>query len=163
MVKETTDEIFSGFDIQPSEVIIKNNKCPTKLELKNLRSDINNNLFKLTCTNEDWAPYKWAVVIIPKEQWIDFNIKKQNQEIKENTLEVLKAAAPDQATKDALTIDGVEATAVWELILLNKNSDEVQLPKYDKNPGRFKIDSAWTDKQINTGIFLGPISRFRNI
>ena len=76
-------------------------------------------------------------------------VEKLNQEIKENVLEDLKAAESDQTAKDALTTDGPEVTAAWQIKLLNANSDEVQLPKYDQNPGRFKIDQAWIDKQMN--------------
>ena len=148
VAKLTSEEVLNTFSINPNEVDIKNKKCPTKHELKEVRRTINNVLHRRTCTNSDYAPYKWAVIVIPKDQWIENKMKKLNKEIKAQALIDAKAAAADQAARDALTIDSAATIAIWTPLLRDENSVEVQLPEYDRNPDKFVIDNGWTDKQM---------------
>ena len=147
--KLTVDDVYDQFEHKATDIPIKNTRHLTRSEVSKLRRVAQNKLFKLTCTNDELDPYQWAIILIRKKVWIEHQMKKKNKVIMEAALATEKAAAADDAARALITIDSAAVVAAYTPNLLDKNSAEVQMPEYDKKPGKFKINPAWTEKQMN--------------
>ena len=147
MVTSNSSDVLASFRIPSTEVEIEDPKNPTKMELTDLFHKLMTNLSEQVCVNLDWGKVGWAIVVILNNLWIGQMLPLKNQAIKEEELATAILAESDVAIKNALHIDHATVKALWEPKLLDENSRDVQLPQYDKNPGLFKINSSWTDKQ----------------
>ena len=108
------------------------------------------NLQGITCTDYQLNPMDWSVIIIEEGKYNKYRVKSYNKKLKKRAL--IEAKSTENAS-DNLTEEHKKVKAIWEDQIINEDSLQVQMPTF-KIPGRFVIDSKWSDKRTSRELVL---------
>ena len=128
--KQSIQDILDAFVIGPEEIKIKDKRYPSRIEVKNIRAKLMENLMGLPCFDRRLHPINWGSLLYEEDKYKAYKVKEHNDAEKEKALTAAKDEAENDEAANALTLETQSVKDIYEPNLITERSEEAQLPTF---------------------------------